>query len=93
MTERETAPATETPKEAPTMKCYGQTRGQGWQQEWYETASRDAGRRARQVFGGGRVVSVGAMGSQVTGVGSVRMTLVTIRGNLDGLPAVEVVRL
>ena len=64
-----------TPK---PITCYGLTRGPDWQQEWYETASRDARRRARELRGLGHTVSVGAMGAQVTRVGRVRMTLLTI---------------
>ena len=63
--------------------CYGITRDRTWQQEWYETQSRDASRRARSLRKAGYRVNVEAMGSQVTQVGHVKMTLLTING-LDG---------
>ena len=60
------------------VTCYGITRGADWQQEMYETASRHAGRRARQLRKAGHRVSVGALGWQVTRVGRVKMTMLTI---------------
>jgi len=63
-------------------------------QEWYETASRDAGRRARQLRELGFSVSVCGMGSQVTSVGRVNMTLLTVHdGDMDSIPSVPTVRL
>lgn len=68
--------------------CYGRVIGYGWAQEWYETESKAAGRRARELRALGYKVHAEAMGSQVTNVGRVRMTLVDIRGT-DALPAHE----
>ena len=57
--------------------CYGRTVTHTWAQEWYETASRHAAIRTRTLRRlGWRAVSQ-AMGSQVTPVGRVRMTLVS----------------
>jgi len=50
-----------------------------WCQESYETASRDAGRRAKELRNLGYAVSVSAMGPQVTGLGVIKLTLVDIR--------------
>ena len=78
------------------MNCYGQTNGYEWTQESYETASRDAGRRARQLRKAGYRVAVSPQGMQVTPVGLVNMTMVDIRGNseqMQHLPSVNIVRL
>lgn len=79
-----------------TPTCYGQVNGGAWCQEWYETASRDAGRRARQLRAAGYRVTVEAMGEQVTSVGRVKMTVVDIRPGLNDdttdLPPVRVER-
>lgn len=79
---------------AKAITCYGQYHSQGATQEWYETASRDAGRRTRELRKAGfRCVSEG-MGSQVTPVGRVAMTLVHVwRDDAADLPPVNVVRL
>lgn len=67
------------------VTCYGEpVRGSDWQQEWYETASRHAGRRARQLRKLGLRVGVEGMGEQVTDVGRVRMTLLSIHYIPDG---------
>lgn len=50
-------------------------------QEWYETASRDAGKRARELRKLGYRVMCESMGSQVTDVGLVKMTLLTFYGD------------
>lgn len=75
--------------------CYGQTIGWTFTQEWYETASRHAGMRTRQLRKlGFRAVSEG-MGEQVTNVGRVKMTLVHIsypEGGYDNLPPVRIER-
>lgn len=60
------------------VTCYGLTRTRACQQEWYDTASRDAGQRARNLRKQGFRVFVEAMGGQVTSVGRVAMTLVSI---------------
>lgn len=78
------------------MNCYGQINGNGWTQEWYETSSKDAGRRARELRKAGYRVSVSSQGNQITNVGSVKMTLVDIRGTYEqmlDLPSVNIVRL
>jgi hypothetical protein len=61
------------------ITCYGLTKTPTAQQEWYETASGDARRRASYLRGIGfdRVI-VSSPLSQVTKVGHVRMTLLTI---------------
>jgi hypothetical protein len=73
------------------MICYGQVNSGRFCQEWYESASRDARRRARQLRAAGYDVTVAPMGPQMTGVGVIRMTLVDVRpgANADtaGLPA------
>jgi len=77
--------------------CYGQTRGFDWAQENYETASRTAGRRARQLRKVGYHVTVCPMGSQITSVGAVNMTMIDIRETLDitiaNLPDVRIERI
>ena len=79
------------------MTCYGITGNADWCQEVYETASKDAGRRARELRKLGYDVRVGGLGWQVTRVGRVKMTLVHIlpgeNADLCGLPEVELVRL
>lgn len=73
------------------VKCYSRVSGRGFTQEWYETASRHAGRRARQLRKLGYSVSVEAMGPQLTDVGYVKMSLLSIRGD-SAHEAPEVVR-
>lgn len=76
------------------VTCYGLVRGRGWQQEHYESASRDAGRRARQLRRLGLRVWVSALGPQVTPVGRVRMSTVNVRFEGEAsIPAPTVVRL
>lgn len=60
------------------VTCCGLVRTQNSQQEWYETASRQAAVRARFLRSLGYTVTVSSMGSQVTSVGRVRMTLLTV---------------
>ena len=82
-------------KNTQELRCYGQVIGRGFANEWYETASRDAGKRARELRGLGLKVSVEAMGFQVTPVGRVKMTLVSVHGTYDeiaSVPSVQVVR-
>lgn len=72
------------------MICYGQIRTANCIQEWYETSSRDAGTRTRSLRKAGFIVVTDAMGLQVTRVGLVRMSLVTILdGDFDNLPPVN----
>ena len=65
------------------MVCYLLVRGRNFQQEHYETASRDARQRARELRKAGFAVSVAALGSQVTSVGKIKMTLVSIHNPGD----------
>jgi len=67
------------------MICYSRVGNQ----EWYETASRDAGRRARELRALGYRVLVEAMGDQITRVGHVRMTLLTVLNDDGNIPAPE----
>lgn len=80
-----------------TIICYGQVNAGRWCQEHYESASRHAARRARELRKAGYAVTVAPQGLQVTGVGTVRMTMVDIRpGSHEdtfGLPAVQLERL
>ena len=77
------------------VTCYGRTCGPEWVQEIYETSSRDAGRRARKLRKNGYRVLVSPMGYQTTGVGLVKLTMITIdhRGKLAPEPPDRVVRL
>lgn len=49
-----------------------------WKQEWHETAAKTSGPRARQLRKEGFKVTVGSMGMQVTPVGRVKLSLLTI---------------
>jgi hypothetical protein len=60
------------------MTCYLQVNNGRWCQESYETASRDAGRRAKQLRDLGYLVSVTTMGRQVTRLGLMKLTLVDV---------------
>lgn len=78
--------------------CYGQVNTGNWCQETYESASRDAARRARILRKAGYIVTVIPMGPQVTRVGVVNLTMVDIRpgkGMADTfyLPPVKIERL
>ena len=77
--------------------CYGQVNHGLWCQEWYETSSRHARKRANELRKLGYRVSVSSMGDQITNVGRCKMTLVDIRPgmNIDtaGLPDVRIERL
>jgi hypothetical protein len=61
-----------------------------WCQEWYQTASGEARKRAKQLRKLGYAVTSRSMGAQITNAGSMKMTLVNIRpgSNSDtfGLP-------
>jgi len=61
--------------------------------EYYETASKQAGIRARLLRAAGFHVTAGSMGNQVTRVGLVKLTMLTIRGDADNLPPVNVERI
>lgn len=66
----------------PTI-CYLLVRGRNFQQEHYETASCDSRVRARQLRKLGFTVTVSALGTQVTNVGKIKMTMVTIHNHGD----------
>jgi len=65
------------------ITCYGVAPAYPYRQEWYGTASRDAGRRARQLRKLGYHVLVSPQGEQMTKVGRIKLTLLTIMG-VDG---------
>ena len=75
------------------MKAMNIVNSGNWCQESYETASKQAARRARQLRKLGYDVSVGSIGPQVTRVGMVKTTMVTIRpgayADTFDLPQVE----
>lgn len=72
------------------MARVGQVNQGAWCQETYDTASRDAGRRARQLRRLGYDVRVSSLGPQVTQYGIVRCSLVDVRpgtrADTSGLP-------
>ncbi len=74
-------------------KCLCQVNNGNWCQESYETASRDAGRRAKILRNLGYQVRTGSLGSQVTQYGTVKLTMIDIRpgthSDTYGLPEVE----
>lgn len=76
--------------------CYLQINTGRWCQESYETASRHAAKRAKVLRAAGYRVAVQALGTQVTNVGAVKMTLVDVQPgtNADtfGIPPVRVER-
>lgn len=49
-----------------------------WCQETYETASRDAGRRAKELRAAGYEARVSSLGMQVTPLGLLKLTIVSI---------------
>ena len=61
------------------MICLLRVNTCNWCQETYETASRDAGRRSKQLRALGYAVSVFSMGHQVTPLGSIKLTMVDVR--------------
>jgi ribosomal protein S19E (S16A) len=61
------------------INCYGRVNNGNWAQETYESASRDAGRRVKQLRAAGYVAVSGSLGAQVTSVGVVKLTQVDIR--------------
>lgn len=73
------------------VTCYGLVRTRNSQQEWYETASRQAAVRARFLRSLGYTVTVSSMGSQVTSVGRMNMSLLTVdlSERDSGLPVTE----
>jgi len=61
-----------------TITCYGQVNNGNWCQETYESATRVAGQRVKQLRAAGFNAVSGSLGPQVTGVGVVRLTQVHI---------------
>jgi hypothetical protein len=78
-------------KKAPV--CFLQVPFRDHVQESYETASGDAGKRARELRKAGFRVFVQALGSQVTGVGLIKLSLVTAYGDMENLPVVKIERI
>jgi hypothetical protein len=67
-----------------------------WCQEWYSTGSGEARKRTTQLRKLGYIVTTSAMGTQITNVGSMKMTLVDIRPgsnpdtfDLPGMPDID----
>lgn len=58
--------------------CFCLVRGRNFQQESYESASGDARRRAAKLRKAGFNVSVSSLGSQVTSLGRINLSMVTI---------------
>jgi hypothetical protein len=76
-----------------TPICFLQVPFRDHMQESYETASGHAATRARELRKAGFRVYVSAMGSQVTAVGSIKLSLVTAYGDMDTLPPVTIERI
>lgn len=66
--------------------CYGRTVTRHSVQEVYETEARHAGPRARELRRLGYRVHCDAMGVQVTNVGRVKLTLVTVLHDGENIP-------
>lgn len=76
------------------IKCYGQTGTTTWTQEKYETASGDAKRRAQELRKAGFLVITASLGPQITTVGLVKISLVTVlNAGAHELPPVKIERL
>lgn len=73
--------------------CYGQTLFHNHVQEFYETASKHAAIRARELRKAGFRVATASLGNQVTNVGSVKMTILDAAGDIDNLPRVQIERI
>jgi hypothetical protein len=76
-----------------TPVCHLQVVFHNHVQESYETASRHAVIRARELRNAGFRVAVSALGSQVTEVGVIKLSLLTAYGDIDNLPPVKVERI
>lgn len=61
------------------MLCLTQVNNGNWCQESYETASRDAGKRTRQLRKMGYVANSSPLGMQVTQYGLIKLTMVDVR--------------
>ncbi|OGR25920.1 MAG: hypothetical protein A2139_14285 [Desulfobacca sp. RBG_16_60_12] len=69
--------------------CLGRVGSYGWTQETYETATKHAGMRARELRKLGYRVTVSPLGMQVTKLGLLRLTMVDVRhpdGNVPPYP-------
>lgn len=75
----------ETKTGARTMTAYNIVKTPTAQQEWYETASGDARRRARELRKAGFGITVSSPSEQITTVGIMKMTLVTISLSFVGV--------
>jgi hypothetical protein len=76
-----------------TPICFLQVPFKNHVQESYETASGDAKIRATELRKAGFRVHVAALGSQVTRLGSIKLSLVTAYGEMDNLPSVKIERI
>ncbi len=78
---------------ATKIECCNQVNNGSWCQESYETASRHAAKRAKELRAKGYKVVVFGMGSQVTPLGYLKLTMVDIRPGTNqdtfGLPEVS----
>ena len=73
--------------------CFLQVPFRDHVQESYETSGRHATMRAKQLRKAGFQVFVESMGSQITSVGSIRLSLLTAYGDMDNLPAITIERI
>lgn len=82
-----------TTKKNPT--CLQQTISGDWCQEWYETSTRGHVARRAQLSESGFISVVSSPETQITPVGPVKLSLVTIirrGGDFSELPPVKMVR-
>ena len=68
-----------TKTETKKMACCSQVNQGMWCQETYESSTRDAGRRVRQLKREGFRAFSSPMGSQVTPLGVIKLTMVDVR--------------
>jgi len=75
------------------MQAMQSVTGRNWTQESYETATGDARKRASQLRKLGYQVTVSSLGSQVTPLGLLKVTMVDVRpgthADTTELPPVE----
>lgn len=67
-----------TTKTTKNVTCYSQSNQGTWCQEFYNTSTRDARKRAKVLRKEGYKVMVSSMGKQVTPVGKAKITMVTV---------------
>jgi hypothetical protein len=72
-----------------TDAAVNSVRGHGWIQEWYETGSAEMRQRAAKLRQQGYRVTVQNMGSQVTQLGSLKLSLLDIRPGDSGDPDLD----